>query len=221
VAKPSKKVPKNSAEQPQPNPVPDWKPPMVNPSEVDPASLLPSRFVPLDSVGAYKEGPGREGPGGRVSTTGRIQLNVSGTGLVLKSAGNPTHPESYGIFWAADLATSEVAGVLLPGTYPKLTPIRLNPKENTMVVYLNDIFKKHPQLRPNTEQSVTVADRTEQGKTFFVVQLGIAVRRTKGPRAGEAESPEPAPAPKKAAPDAAKTEGAEPSSPPSSQGQEP
>lgn len=163
--------------------------PRADPIAPDPTDLLPSRFIPVSSVGAYDQGPTRGAPGARVAPSGRTLLNVAGTELVLTVSGNPQNIKNAGAHLGADPKTKEVAGRLVFGTHPKITPVRYHEKERTMTLYLNDIFRDHPQLRPTSEKWVTVSRSTEDGKSVFLIQLNLALRVSKSPKAGGEGAP--------------------------------
>ncbi len=150
----------------------------------DPSDLLPRRFLPAQSESAHAAGPNRDAPGARVTRTGWTRLNVEATRIAIKAAGYPSDFVSMGVYFRADPAMNEVAGCLVQSGYRGLTPLRYLPKSRAMVVYLHNIFKDFPQLRPTSEKWVSVSERTEDGKTFFLLQLGLGLRRKHGTRGG-------------------------------------
>jgi len=155
---------------------------------MEPGVFLPVRYEPAEAVGTYDEGPSRDPAGAHVYRSGRTLLNPAATHLALRIAGNPRHPERGGAFLAGDPLTNEVAGVLLSGVGQTLTPVRYNAQENTLTVYLTDLFKRSPRYRPAADKWVVVAERTEENKTFFVIQLGQLLRPKKGSRAADGKA---------------------------------
>lgn len=143
-------------------------------------SLLPSRYEPLEEIGTYDETPNKDPAGAHVFRSGRTLLNLPATQMVLGNGGNPKNPEAGGIFWAGDPKKNEVAGRFVIGSEVKVTPVRFNARENTLVVYLNDIFRRFPQFRPTTDKWVTITEQTEEHKTFFVIQLTTLLHPKKG-----------------------------------------
>jgi len=154
----------------------------------DPSGLLPARFQPAYSRGAHQAGPNRDAPGARVARTGWTHLNVEATRLVLESAGFPSDFASMGVYLGADTTLKEVAGRLVKGAFQGLTPMRYIERNRTMVLYLHNIFSDYPQLRPSSENWVAVSPRTEAGTTFFVIQLGLGLRRRRGSRGEGSET---------------------------------
>lgn len=150
--------------------------------DADPSGLLPRRFMPAHSEPAHDAGSNRDAPGARVSRSGLTHLNVEATQIALKAAGYPPDFGSMGVYLAADPVLNEIGGRLVRSGYKGLTPMRYISRNRTMVIYLHTIFRDYPQLRPRSEKWVAVSPQTEGGTAFFLIQLGLGLRRKRGSR---------------------------------------
>ncbi len=129
---------------------------------------FPSRFQ-VEETSAPIRRRNWQPEGARVTRSGRVTLNRSASELVISLIGRQYDDLSKcGILWAPDSNSGEVAGRIVAPSVKGVTPIRRTAKKDTLVVYLNHVFKANPAFRPTSTASVSISRATPaEGGDFF------------------------------------------------------
>lgn len=172
---------------------------MANPFPERPAL---ERFdFTLRSPKAVVGSANRDPEGAMVSPSGLTKVNVTGTECFDGLADDlGIDREKYGVLLGGDKAAHQVSCVIVPLGVPGAVPVRRDEAKTRITLYLHELFKDMPSLRPTSRRWCTL-DRIADGKTndkkndFIVLNLNTALPRhttsRKAPASPAAEPPKP------------------------------
>ncbi len=146
--------------------------------------LFPDRFeVDRDATSPII---GRRDPQGcKVTRTGRIKVNTAGSEAIRELIARAGFEEitQCGMLLATDVQAQEIGGRPVPPDTRGATPIRIEPRKGTLVLYAGNLYKKYPKLlRPASDAWVSISF-PEGG--YFIIHLKLMLNRPtrrQGPR---------------------------------------
>ena len=159
---------------------------------------MASRFKKvLRSAKPFRSEINRDPPGALVFPSGLAKFNTGGTGYFLGlAAAVGIDPEEYSVVLGGDEAKKEAAAWVVKPRTEGASPVRRDPTKKTITLYLHEVFKDMPSLRPGSRRwcQVSTEDDPEEG-TCVVISLSIALDPKVRKKRQTGPGPEPAPGP--------------------------
>lgn len=139
---------------------------------------MASRFKKvLRSAKPFRSEANRAPAGGLVHPTGRVNMNTAATEYFVQLAAKENiDPEQYGVVLGGDEDKNEVAIWVVKPLAEGATMVRRDAGKRTITLYLSELFKELPMLRPATKRwcQVSVEEDREEG-TYVVISLNMAL----------------------------------------------
>ena len=126
--------------------------------------------------------------------SGRGVVNVGGyEGCNHLAANLHLDVERFAVKFGGHEATNQVACFLVDPATPGAIAVRRNKARKTLTIYMHNLFKEMPRLRPATRRWCALGVETEENSQAMVIYLGVALeRRTVARGSSSAKSaPEP------------------------------
>lgn len=165
---------------------------MPKPSEIPNEKDPLARFKMVTSASKSIRGMANRDPeGAKVSPTGLVEVNVAGTELIDSIAmAKRLDLNKYAILFGGDEETGQAAALVVEPNTPGAKPVRRNTASRTITLYMNDLFREQPRLRPTSERWCALS-REPDGRDghFIIIHLNVALERRSSTRRKAAEKP--------------------------------
>ena len=134
----------------------------------------------------------RDPPGILIYPSGRGEANVAGSELIYGLAATsdpPLNVEQFAVLFGGDEETKQVAVWAVDPKTDGATVIRRDKGSATMTIYLHDLFKDMPKLRPAAKKLCTLTTETDPVEgTAAIILLSVGLESQKTKRKGETGS---------------------------------
>lgn len=120
----------------------------------------------------------RNPAGAKVSRTGLTELNVAGTeDLVALATDGGYDPQRMAVTYGVEDEAQNIAVYMASPEDPGAVAVKLNKKNRTVNLYLDDLFDKVSKLRPTAVRRCLVSRTVDaEGQACLVISLNASLR---------------------------------------------
>ncbi len=146
---------------------------------------------PLDRFQMVTRSPGkirgranRDPEGAKIKPTGVVEVNAAGSELFDRIANElGLDRNKYGVLFGGDSDQGQAAAIVVDSGTFGAAPVRRVKSKNTITVYMTELFRVHPKLRPDSIRWCPLIKEADgEGGHFVVFSLNVALERTSSRR---------------------------------------